>query len=152
MLRPSFPLAVSGLLLVCCTTLPAAASTEANAAIVLPETAVDGVAAYSDEQSFTGSTPVQVTKSNIPLAETAKTITVVPRAVLDSQQALSLTDALQNVPGATAGTYGRRGWDDLIIRGQVASDSLFVDGLRTSSSNPRIAPWTLRLWLSCTNW
>ncbi|MCF5722757.1 TonB-dependent siderophore receptor, partial [Pseudomonas syringae] len=135
MLRPSIPLAVSGLLLVCCTTLPAAESTDAGTSIVLPETAVDGVAAYTDEQSFTGSTPVQVTKSNVPLAETAQTITVVPRAVLDSQQALSLTDALQNVPGVTAGTYGRRGWDDLIIRGQVASDSLFVDGLRTSSSN-----------------
>ncbi|TFY87088.1 TonB-dependent siderophore receptor [Pseudomonas nabeulensis] len=132
MLRPSIPFAVSGLLLVSCASLSAA---ESVGAIVLPETAVDGVAAYADDDSFTGSIPVQVTKSNTPLAETAQTITVVPRAVLDSQQALSLTDALQNVPGVSAGTYGRRGWDDLIIRGQVASDSLFVDGLRTSSSN-----------------
>ena len=138
MLRPSIPFAVSGLLLVSCSTLSAAEPVETtgtNTAIVLPETAVDGVATYADDDSFTGSTPVQVTKSSVPLAETAQTITVVPRAVLDSQQALSLTDALQNVPGVTAGTYGRRGWDDLIIRGQVASDSLFVDGLRTSSSN-----------------
>ncbi|KTC63415.1 IclR family transcriptional regulator [Pseudomonas fluorescens ABAC62] len=138
MLHPSVPLALSGLLLVSGSALSAAETverTEASTAIVLPETAVDGVAAYPDDDSFTGSTPVQVTKSNVPLAQTAQTITVVPRAVLDSQQALSLTDALQNVPGVTAGQYGRRGWDDLIIRGQVASDSLFVDGLRTSSSN-----------------
>ncbi|EJL85253.1 TonB-dependent siderophore receptor [Herbaspirillum sp. CF444] len=76
-----------------------------------------------------------VNKSSVPLSQTPQSISVVPRAVLDSQQAVTLSDALKNVTGVVSNQYGRRGWDDLIIRGQVASDSLYLDGLRTAASN-----------------
>ena len=92
----------------------------------------------ADSGRFGGNGHAQVGKSDLPLNKTPFTVTVVPRSVLDSQQALSLADALHNVPGVVAGNYGRRGWDDLIIRGQTASDSLYLDGLRTTASN-RIA-------------
>lgn len=86
-------------------------------------------------EAFNPVTPPQVNKSSIPLSATPQSITVVPRGVLDSQQAQTLADALHNVPGVVSNQFGRRGWDDLIIRGQVASDSIFLDGLRVSDSN-----------------
>lgn len=85
--------------------------------------------------AFNPVAPPQVNKSSVPLSETPQSITVVPRAVLDSQQAQTLADALHNVPGVVSNQFGRRGWDDLIIRGQVASDSIFLDGLRVSDGN-----------------
>ncbi|OZI72361.1 TonB-dependent siderophore receptor [Bordetella genomosp. 12] len=90
------------------------------------------------ETDFRAGGPPQVNKSNASLAETPQTVTVVPRSVLDSQQAQTLADALHDVPGVVANNFGRRGWDDVIIRGQKASDALFVDGLRVSTTN-RIA-------------
>ncbi|WP_322044410.1 TonB-dependent siderophore receptor [Paraburkholderia sp. J67] len=54
---------------------------------------------------------------------------------MDAQQVQTLNDALHDVPGVISGTYGRRGWDDFIIRGQTASDSVYLDGLRTAINN-----------------
>jgi len=95
------------------------------------------VTVVSDGDAGTGFNAAKpmVNKSSIPLSQTPQTITVIPRSVLDSQQAVTLSDALKNVPGVVSNQYGRRGWDDLIIRGQVASDSLYLDGLRTAASN-----------------
>ena len=113
--------------------LPSERSAETGT-LTLPSSEINASVAADAPQGFTGA-PVQVGKSDLPLAQTPRSVTVVSRGVLDSQQATSLAQALNNVPGVTAGQYGRRGWDDLIIRGQVASDSLFLDGLRTSASN-----------------
>ncbi|AFC85129.1 TonB-dependent receptor [Frateuria aurantia] len=96
---------------------------------------LQSVQVSADSDRFGGDGHAQVNKSELPLNKTPFTVTVIPRAILDSQQALSLADALHNVPGVVAGNYGRRGWDDLIIRGQTASDSLYLDGLRTTASN-----------------
>jgi iron complex outermembrane receptor protein len=95
------------------------------------------VTVVSDGDAGTGFNAAKplVNKSSIPLSQTPQSITVIPRSVLDSQQAVTLSDALKNVPGVVSNQYGRRGWDDLIIRGQVASDSLYLDGLRTAASN-----------------
>lgn len=93
------------------------------------------VTADGDGENRYSAVKAQVNKSSVPLSQTPLSISVVPRAVLDSQQAVTLADALKNAPGVVSGQYGRRGWDDLIIRGQVASDSLYLDGLRTAASN-----------------
>lgn len=87
------------------------------------------------DAAFNRDSAATVNKSSVPLSETAQSVTVVPRAVMDSQQAQTLADALHNAPGVVSNQFGRRGWDDLIIRGQVASDSLYLDGLRTAASN-----------------
>lgn len=84
---------------------------------------------------FRADMPPQLDKSSLTVEQTPRSVTVVSRELLDAQQAQSLADALHNVPGVVSNNFGRRGWDDLIIRGQVASDSLFLDGLRTSASN-----------------
>jgi len=108
----------------------------------VPTTAADtnqlpavNVSADGDAETRYNAAKTQVSKSSVPLSQTPLSISVVPRAVLDSQQAVTLADALKNAPGVVSGQYGRRGWDDLIIRGQVASDSLYLDGLRTAASN-----------------
>jgi len=69
-------------------------------------------------------------KSDLPLNETAQSVTVVTREQMNARGVQSLTDALQGVAGVVSGYYGRRGWDDFIIRGQRATESVYVDGLR----------------------
>lgn len=154
---PTLPLALS-LALATASTLPASAAPSADSTDTKPAARpappprdrnvhrtvhphahrLASVQVSADSGRFGGNGHAQVGKSDLPLNKTPFTVTVVPRSVLDSQQALSLADALHNVPGVVAGNYGRRGWDDLIIRGQTASDSLYLDGLRTTASN-RIA-------------
>jgi len=75
------------------------------------------------------------TKSELPLAQTPMSLDVLGRGLLDSQQVRSLNEVLQNAGGAVGGTFGRRGWDDFILRGQTASNSVFLDGLRSSAGN-----------------
>ncbi|WP_438282395.1 TonB-dependent siderophore receptor [Pseudomonas alabamensis] len=116
------------------TLVHAAQPVSMPAVVDLPASTVEADSVQHEADAFSPTT-AQVAQSSLPLAETPRSVQVVSRAVLDSQQAMGLADALKNVPGVTAGQYGRRGWDDLIIRGQVASDSLFVDGLRTGVSN-----------------
>lgn len=116
----------------------AAMAQTSDSPVQLPVVRVTGEADSGESTLFNPIAPPEVNKSSVPLAKTPQSITVVPRAVLDAQQAQTLADALHNVPGVVANQFGRRGWDDLIIRGQVASDSLFLDGLRTAASN-RIA-------------
>jgi iron complex outermembrane recepter protein len=87
------------------------------------------------DAAFNRDSAATVNKSSVPLSETPQSVTVVSRALMDSQQAQTLADALHNAPGVVSNQFGRRGWDDLIIRGQVASDSLYLDGLRTAASN-----------------
>ncbi|CAB3832053.1 TonB-dependent siderophore receptor [Achromobacter mucicolens] len=103
--------------------------------VQLPAVRVTGDDDAGQDGLFNPVAPPAVNKSSVPLSKTPQSITVVPRAVLDAQQSQTLADALHNVPGVVANQFGRRGWDDLIIRGQVASDSLFLDGLRTAASN-----------------
>lgn len=115
------------------SVLAQTASTDNSAASTQLPT-VDVVADGVNDTGFK-ATQSQVNKSNTPLSQTPQSVSVVTRSMLDSQQAVSLADALENVPGVVAQQYGRRGWDDLIIRGQVASDSLYLDGLRTTASS-----------------
>ncbi|GGI19444.1 TonB-dependent siderophore receptor [Oxalicibacterium faecigallinarum] len=70
------------------------------------------------------------TKSDKPLFETPQSITVLTRELLDSRQATTLNEALQTTAGVSSGGFGRRGWDDFNIRGQRASESIYVDGLK----------------------
>ncbi|WP_175822895.1 TonB-dependent siderophore receptor [Burkholderia sp. BCC0419] len=74
-----------------------------------------------------------------PLLDVPQTITVVPRAVLDEQQALSLREALSNVAGITfnAGEGGGGSGDMFNIRGFGANANLQLDGLRDSAQNNR---------------
>lgn len=74
-----------------------------------------------------------------PLLDVPQTITVVPRQVLDEQNAQSLREALSNVAGITfnAGEGGGGSGDMINIRGFSAMANLKLDGLRDSAQNNR---------------
>lgn len=73
-----------------------------------------------------------VLKSDKPLFETAQSVSVITNEQLQQKQPDSFNQILQGTSGVNAGYLGRRGFDDFIIRGQIASDNMFVDGLRLS--------------------
>jgi catecholate siderophore receptor len=70
-----------------------------------------------------------------PLQDTAQTVTVVSREVMDQQGNTTLRDALRNVAGISlaAGEGGSQG-DNLTIRGFTARNDLFIDGMRDFGS------------------
>ena len=67
-----------------------------------------------------------------PLLDTAKTITVIPQAVMKDRSVDSLRDALRNVSGISlaAGEGGAPSGDSMSIRGFSATTDIFVDGIR----------------------
>ena len=67
-----------------------------------------------------------------PLRDIPQTVTVVPRAVMEQQNATTLRDVLRNVPGISyqAGEGGVPAGDNLSIRGFSARTDIFVDGVR----------------------
>jgi catecholate siderophore receptor len=67
-----------------------------------------------------------------PLREVPQTIVVVPRAVIQEQNATTLRDVLRNVPGITmqAGEGGVPAGDQMSIRGFSSRTDIFVDGVR----------------------
>lgn len=89
-----------------------------------------------DEKAvYAAKTASAVLRSDAPLFETAQSISVISEKQLEQKQAKTLSEALQGVAGVTAGQYGRRGWDDFIIRGQVSSSQTYIDGLRIQASD-----------------
>ncbi|WP_076591210.1 TonB-dependent siderophore receptor [Herminiimonas arsenitoxidans] len=97
---------------------------------VLPQIQVIGV----NQDGFSTQT-VSTTKSDKPLFETPQSISVVTRELMDARQATTLDEAIETVAGVTSSTLGRRGWDDFMIRGQSASDTMYLDGLRIGQAN-----------------
>ncbi|MBL9135392.1 MAG: TonB-dependent siderophore receptor [Verrucomicrobiales bacterium] len=71
-----------------------------------------------------------------PLLNVPQTITVIPRAVIDEQGATTLSEVLRNVPGVTllageGGGASNTAGDAFFMRGFDASNSIFVDGVRS---------------------
>jgi iron complex outermembrane receptor protein len=87
-----------------------------------------------NEQDYTARSAPSVLRSNVPLFETAQSVTVITGKQIEERQAKTVAEALDGVAGVTAGAYGRRGWDDFMIRGQISSAQTYVDGLRTQNS------------------
>jgi len=76
-----------------------------------------------------------------PLVDTTRTITVIPKQVLNDQGVNNLTDALKNVPGVGAFYAGENGssstGDAIYMRGVDTSNSIYVDGIRDIGSVSR---------------
>ncbi|WP_332848311.1 catecholate siderophore receptor Fiu [Massilia sp. S19_KUP03_FR1] len=75
------------------------------------------------------------------LVDTAQTIQVIKKELIEQQGALTLTDALRNTPGVGAFFLGENGstntGDAIYMRGFDTSASLFVDGVRDVGSISR---------------
>jgi len=86
------------------------------------------------ERDRTGYTPDKATiGGRVPteVRDIPQTVNIVNRAVLDAQNATSLTDALRNVPGITmtSGEGGQIG-DNVNLRGFTARTDIYLDGVR----------------------
>ena len=118
-----------------CLLSPAMAQTATDAVATLPSVTVSAAGDPRTDTGFATRRAASVTKSDTSAADSAQSITIITRDLMDSQQAQTLGDALGNSAGVVTNVYGRRGWDDFIIRGQRASESVFVDGLLVESNN-----------------
>lgn len=107
------------------STPAVAAETEA-AANTAPDTIV-----VTGVREKDGYAPKQTTAAKIPaeLRDIPQTIDVVPAAILKDQRALSVQDALKNVPGVGL-SHGDGQRDQVTIRGFSAISDQFVDGFR----------------------
>lgn len=111
-------------------TPPPAESTGTNAPAKLPDVVVQG---QQEQPNPYQPENLQSPKYTEPLRDVPQTITVIPRAVIEQQNATTLRDVLRNVPGisfqAGEGGGGLPG-DNLSIRGFNSRSDLFVDGVR----------------------
>ncbi len=75
------------------------------------------------------------------LLDTAQSLTVIKKELIDQQGAVTLTEALRNTPGVGAFFLGENGstntGDAIYMRGFDASGSIFVDGVRDVGSISR---------------
>lgn len=75
------------------------------------------------------------------LVDTAQTITVIKKELIEQQGAVTLTEALRNTPGVGAFFLGENGntntGDAIFMRGFDASGSIYVDGVRDVGSISR---------------
>lgn len=75
------------------------------------------------------------------LVDTAQTVQVIKKELIEQQGALTLTEALRNTPGVGAFFLGENGntntGDAIFMRGFDTSSSIFVDGVRDVGSVSR---------------
>ncbi|MCU6500890.1 catecholate siderophore receptor Fiu [Rugamonas sp. A1-17] len=75
------------------------------------------------------------------LVDTAQTLTVIKKELIEQQGAVTLTEALRNTPGVGAFFLGENGststGDAIYMRGFDASGSIYVDGVRDVGSISR---------------
>lgn len=107
--------------------LAQAALAQADATPQLDEVRINA----STEQDM-GFAPVEAqTASKAPMRrlETPQSVSVVTREQMESRQITNVQQALQTVAGVSPVNFGRRGFDDLNIRGFRSTESILVDGL-----------------------
>ncbi len=74
-----------------------------------------------------------------PLLDTPKSVSVISKQLIEDTQVTTLSDALRTVPGITlgAGEGGNPNGDRPFIRGYSSESSMYVDGIRSASSQNR---------------
>ncbi len=111
----------------------------AQSDVTLDEVQVRGTA--TRDVGFAPTTEETAGKMPMRLLETPRSVSVVTREEMDSRQITTLQQALQTVPGVSPVNFGRRGFDDINIRGFRSTESIFVDGLMTSGWMWRLIPY-----------
>ncbi|MDM1756902.1 MULTISPECIES: TonB-dependent receptor [unclassified Acinetobacter] len=74
-----------------------------------------------------------------PLLDTPKSVSVISKKLIEDTQVTTLADALRTVPGITlgAGEGGNPNGDRPFIRGYNSESSMYLDGIRNSTSQNR---------------
>ncbi len=106
-----------------------------DAESTLPAVKVSGKAVYDSTDpyntDYSRSSASTATKTDTPLMETPVSIQVVPRAVIEDQQAIRLDEATKNVSGVQAPRQLGVLFDNFMIRGfSTSSFNVYRDGLR----------------------
>jgi iron complex outermembrane recepter protein len=131
------------------TNSTALASTSATPRLVDNTLPLISVAAQRDSggTGFVAESSSTYTRTDAPLSDTPKSVSVVNAAVIQSQNAENLTDILRNVAGVNATpniigvpSYSVRGYSGAAANGNVMTDGLAV-GMASSAGNltPSIA-------------
>lgn len=82
-----------------------------------------------EKSSYDAPTATTATKTKAMLRDIPQTVNVVPQAVIQDQNALSLQDVLRNVPGVSF-SVGDAHRDQVTIRGFITIYDQYVDGVR----------------------
>ncbi|OTG84003.1 TonB-dependent receptor [Acinetobacter sp. ANC 4648] len=79
------------------------------------------------------------TKFVAPLLDTPKSVSIISKQLIEDTQVTTLSDALRTVSGITlgAGEGGNPNGDRPFIRGYNSESSIYVDGIRNSTSQNR---------------
>ncbi|BBK44280.1 iron transport outer membrane receptor [Allostella vacuolata] len=82
---------------------------------------------------------VQSPKFTAPLLDTPRTVTVIPKELIQDRGSTSLTDVLRTTPGITlgAGEGGIAYGDRPFVRGFDSQNDIFIDGFRDQGSQFR---------------
>ena len=74
-----------------------------------------------------------------PLLNTPKSVSIISKQLIEDTQVTTLSDALRTVPGITlgAGEGGNPNGDRPFIRGYNSESSMYVDGVRSATSQNR---------------
>lgn len=121
----------------------------AQGAMTLPDTSVMAAGSYESAwgpaPGHTASRTAAGSKTDTPIVEMPRSVSVVTREQLDSRPTQSLNDALRYTAGVMSSGYGSDSRSDwLKVRGFVPTQ--FLDGLPLpigSFANPKIEPWNL---------
>lgn len=116
-------------------------TTVKSSAEQLPAISVEGQTAADDYKVDRSASA----KRPSPLVNTPQSIQVIPKAVIEDQNATTLRDILRNSPGITfgAGEGGGAQGEQLRIRGFSAATDLFLDGMRDFSVMNNRDPFNL---------
>lgn len=140
--RGSVPQRVLASALALSAAMPAVAQTTTDAPISLPPVVVEeqrdslGAPPASDGYKVDRSASEKFTA---PLVDTPKTVTIIPKEVIQEQGAKTLVDVLRTQPGISIGApeVGNPLGDRFYIRGFDARGDIFIDGMRNAGSTTR---------------
>ncbi|MFT7722303.1 MAG: TonB-dependent siderophore receptor [Roseateles sp.] len=120
-------------------SLPLAAQTAPAADAKKDEAALPAVKVRAGNEVPFKADSAGNTKFTAPLVDTPKSVTVVPKQVLEETNARSVQEALRTVPGITfgQGEGGTPTGDRPFIRGYDSQTSMYIDGLRDPGSQSR---------------
>jgi catecholate siderophore receptor len=106
-----------------------------------PQQTLPAVNVSSTDENAYRATRAASPKYTEPLLDTAQTITVIKKELIEQQGATTLTDALRNTPGVGTFFLGENGstntGDAIYMRGFDASSSIYVDNVRDIGSISR---------------
>lgn len=109
-------------------------SSEPQSATTMPTVTVVGQTTIADNDPqnpyYNRVSASSATKTDTPIMDTPLSIQVVPKAVIDDQQAIRVGDALRNVSGYFDARGEEYVYDTAYLRGFATDSRQYIDGMR----------------------